>query len=278
MTLRPLFSAALAFVLLTSPAVAQERPFPYVVGRQDALIVPAGVGLAVLGDHVANREDPLTRVQIAALTPDDVNGFDRTAAGNWSPEWGDRSDWARDALIGSAALVTFVPLVPSVVHGQWRDAAILGTMLGESYLLLRGATYTAKGLAGRTRPFVHNTALTVDERLALSDADPQDAYQSFYSGHSAAAFALATFMSRVFTDIRGRSTTSDVLWASSLSVASLTAYARVKAGMHYPSDVLVGAAVGTAIGLAVPWLHRANGGAAVDVSVGPSGVVVRIPR
>ena len=86
------------------------------------------------------------------------------------------------------------------------------------------------------------------------------------------------FMSRVFTDIRGRSTTSDVLWASSLSVASLTAYARVKAGMHYPSDVLVGAAVGTAIGLAVPWLHRgmaAHGRGRVRWS---SGVVVRIPR
>ncbi|HSG08261.1 MAG TPA: phosphatase PAP2 family protein [Longimicrobiales bacterium] len=278
MTHRPLVSAAIAFALLTCPGAAQERPFPYVVGRQDALIAPAGVGLAVLGDRVANREAPLTRAQIAALTPDDVNGFDRTAAGNWSPDWGNRSDLARDALVAGAALVTLGPLVPRAVHGQWRDAAILGTMLGESYLLLRGATYTAKGLAGRTRPFVHNTALTVDERLALSEADPQDAYQSFYSGHSAAAFALATFMSRVFTDMRGRSTASDVLWASSLSVAGLTAYARVKAGMHYPSDVLVGAAVGTAIGLGVPWLHRADGGAAVDVSVGPGGVVVRLPR
>ncbi|HSG49953.1 MAG TPA: phosphatase PAP2 family protein, partial [Longimicrobiales bacterium] len=129
---------------------------------------------------------------------------------------------------------------------------------------------------GRTRPFTHNTSLTVDDRLGLANGDPQDAYQSFFSGHAAAAFALATLMSTVYTDIHGRSTASDLLWASSLSVAGFTAYARVKAGMHYPSDVLVGAAVGSAIGLAVPWLHRAGERAPVDVAAGPGGVVVRL--
>lgn len=273
---RRLLHAVLACVLLASPGAAQERPFPYTLGPRDAVIVPVGLGLSLLGDHVTNDQASLTRAEIAAMSPDDINGFDRTAARNWSPTWADRSDWGRDVSLGAAALVTFAPLAPQVLRGRWRNSVTLGTMFAESYLLLRGATYTAKGLTGRVRPFVRNTSLGVDERLALSDADPQDAQQSFYSGHAAAGFALATLMSTVFTDIHGRSTASNVLWASSLSVAGFTAYARVKAGMHYPSDVLVGAAVGSAIGLAVPWLHRAGKGAPVDVAAGPGGVVVRI--
>ena len=276
MSRRPILHAALAFALAASPSAAQERPFPYVLGSRDAVIVPVGVGLSLLGDHVANNRDPLTRADIAGMTPDDVNGFDRTAARNWSPTWADRSDVGRDVSLVSAVLVSFAPMAPEVFRGRLRNSVTLGTMFAESYLLLRGVTYTTKGLAGRTRPFTHNTSLSVDDRLGLADGDPQDAYQSFFSGHSAAAFALATLMSTVYADIHGPSTASKVLWASSLSVAGFTAYARVKAGMHYPSDVLVGAAVGTAIGLAVPWLHRRGEGAPLDVAAGPGGVVVRI--
>ena len=41
-----------------------------------------------------------------------------------------------------------------------------------------------------------------------------------------------------------------------MSVAALTAYARVAAGRHFPSDVIVGAVVGAAIGHLVPRSHR----------------------
>jgi membrane-associated phospholipid phosphatase len=275
MTPRRLVPVLLAFILLASEVVAQDRPFPYVLRSSDAALLSAGLGLSLLGDRVASGRDALTRADIAPLTPAAINAFDRGAAEAWSPAWGDRSDQGRNALVGAAVLVTFVPLAPRVIEGRWRDAVTLGTMFAESYLLLRGATYTAKGLVGRTRPFAYNTTLSVDERLAIADADPQDARQAFYSGHAAAAFALATLMSRVFTDIHGRTAASHVLWASSLSVAGFTAFARVKAGMHYPSDVLVGAAVGTVIGVGVPWLHR-RADRAVSVAAGPGGVAMRV--
>jgi hypothetical protein len=89
---RPLVSAALALVLCAYSAAAQERPFPYVLSSRDVAIVGAGAGLSLLGDRVANGRDPLTRAQVAPLTPDDINAFDRTAARNWSPNWEDRSD------------------------------------------------------------------------------------------------------------------------------------------------------------------------------------------
>jgi hypothetical protein len=46
----------------------------------------------------------------------------------------------------------------------------------------------------------------------------------------------------------------------SLRVISLTARARVRAGRHYPTDVLVGSVMGISWGLAVPLLHDVRPG------------------
>jgi membrane-associated phospholipid phosphatase len=244
------------------------------VGWRDAALLPAGLGLSLLGDAVQGGRDPLTLGDIASLTPDDVNPFDRTAARSWSPTWGNRSDRTRDALTATAVLVSFAP---QVLRGRWRETATLGAIFAESALLVGGTTYVVKGLAGRERPYVHNSSLSADERFALAQSAGDDVFRSFFSGHASAAFTLAALMSTVFTDLHGRSAASDALWGASMSVAALTAFARVKAGQHYPSDVLVGAAVGTAIGTLVPALHRTGRRRAVEVAAGPGGIAVRIP-
>jgi membrane-associated phospholipid phosphatase len=269
-----LLPVAAVLILLASRVAAQERPFPYDLGRRDAVLLPVGAGLFLLGHLVAPEPEPLTRAEVIALSPEDVNGFDRVAARSWSESWGTASDRGRDALLGAAVLVSFAP---HVREGQWRDAVTLGVMFTEAALLLEGTTYVAKDLTGRRRPWVHNSSLSVEERLALSAADPLDARRSFFSGHAATAFTLATLMSTVYADVHGRSRSSDALWAASLSAAALTGFARVKAGMHYPSDVLVGAAVGAVIGRVVPALHRVDRASPVQLSATPQGIVVRVP-
>jgi len=60
---------------------------------------------------------------------------------------------------------------------------------------------------------------------------------SLYGGHAAAAFAYATGVGHVLP------VTAIPLHA----LATLVAYSRVHTGVHYPGDVMVGAAVGTAV-------------------------------
>jgi membrane-associated phospholipid phosphatase len=67
---------------------------------------------------------------------------------------------------------------------------------------------------------------------------------SFPSAHSTASFAAATAMSRIAPQKRG------ALFAG----AALIALTRPYLGMHYPSDVVGGAALGTALGAALPGL------------------------
>ena len=145
-------------------------------------------------------------------------------------------------------------------------------MLLESYLLLKGITYMTKTTFGRKRPYLYNTSFSIQERYSMGG---NSAYFSFFSGHTAAAFTAATFLSKVMTDIHGQCVWTKLLWGSSLTLAALTGYARYEAGMHFPSDVFVGAAVGFAIGYLIPTLHKKKKDKRVSLSVLPDQISIQ---
>lgn len=87
-----------------------------------------------------------------------------------------------------------------------------------------------KNLVARIRPYDINTA------VQLLIASPQDF--SFPSGHTSASFAAVMVLFR--TNWQGR-------WIA-LAVAILIAFSRLYLYVHFPTDVLGGAAVGTVMG------------------------------
>jgi len=252
---------------------AQVRSFPYELDGRDKVIVPAGLAVTGLGIYLADQADPITLAEITVLDREDVNGFDRRATYNWSTDWAETADWTKNTLVLGSVLVTGTPLV---LDGEWSNVLILGTMFVETFSLNVGVTAITKALAGRIRPYAYNTALTAEERYAIAGPDDASVHRSFFSGHTSMAFAAATFLSTTYADVHGPTTTSKVIWASSLSLAALTAYARVEAGKHFPTDVIVGAAVGSAIGYLVPALHRVGADHPVSVSAGPGSVRIRL--
>jgi len=239
---------------------AQDRPFPYDLKSEGWVLASVGLGLTTFSFYRQAGVDPITREEIRRLRPEDVNPFDRGATGNWSPEWAHRSDAFRMGVVGAGLLFLGVEGSWAAMDGRSDDALTLVSMFGEVALLTAGATYATKVLAGRRRPFLFNPSLGVDQRYEIASSGVDDPAASFFSGHSSGAFAAATFASTLFQNIHGRSAWSHLMWGSTLSLASLTAYARVKAGVHYPSDVIIGALVGGGIGYLVPRLHGKNRG------------------
>ena len=67
---------------------------------------------------------------------------------------------------------------------------------------------------------------------------------SFPSGHASAAFSFATMTSKNLDSIAMPSGVRIGLQTGAYTVAAGTAWARVEAGKHYPSDILAGAAIG----------------------------------
>ena len=97
-----------------------------------------------------------------------------------------------------------------------------------------------KSLVGRIRP-CH--ALSGDEINLLVGCGGL----SFPSSHAVNNFGVATMFSWYYPKIR--------VWL--YTFASLVAISRVFVGVHYPSDVLGGAIIGTCVGLFVVWTWQA---------------------
>lgn len=94
-----------------------------------------------------------------------------------------------------------------------------------------------KLLTRRDRPFVANPDQDPLVRTRLD--------VSFPSGHAAMSFAAAVVLAR-FVPRR----LAPLLFV----LAALIAWSRVYVGVHYPTDVLAGALLGTAVGLTAPRL------------------------
>jgi hypothetical protein len=103
---RALIGPAFLLVVLSggtaAPLHAQDRPFPYALGKRDLVMVPAGIGLAALGLALRDATDPITLTELARLHRDDVNRFDRTATSIGTWQWGPPSSpWASKVLAPS---------------------------------------------------------------------------------------------------------------------------------------------------------------------------------
>ncbi len=267
--------AGLILLLLAGvgPLQAQVRPFPYALDDRDLVHVPVGLGLAYLGYEITSRVDPPTLDEIAQLQPSDVNGFDRVATQNFSLTAQDRSDYVRNALLGSMVLVS---LTPPILGHEWSDAATLGVMSVEVLSFMFGISSIAKALSHRARPYLYNQSATVQERYDFAKDKEGWGYGSFFSGHAASSFAAATFVSIVVSEVYGPSPWSGLIWGAALSAATVVSFARVNGGVHFPTDVLMGAAVGSALGYFVPALHRRPADSALSVSVAPTSVSIRL--
>lgn len=120
----------------------------------------------------------------------------------------------------------------------------------ETATLAGALNEVAKFAFGRERPFVH--ALPPGEKPKTPH--PSDNDLSFYSGHTASTFALAAGGGTIAT-LRGYRL-APLVWSSGAVIAATTGYLRIAADKHWLSDVLVGAAIGSGLGLVMPYLHR----------------------
>ncbi len=192
--------------------------------------------------------DPQTVLPAAGALVFGLTGADADVA-DWArretPIFGSnsRADSASDALLATSALLTLGTGLAA--PSGCRPGEVLGNK-AKGFAVEAGAVAAAGGLAvllkettGRTRP----------------DASDD---RSFPSAHTTFAAACAALTRRNSEALRTTTTGRTACKATATGLALLTAWARVEAGRHYPSDVLAGYALGNATSLFVhdTWLGR----------------------
>jgi hypothetical protein len=183
--------------------------------------------------------EPMIRCNPASL-----NWLDRQVAGRYHPGW---TSWSDVGLYGIEALAASGILVHEGLRRGLNDLVVIA----EATLLSSAASGLSTAMTGRPRPYMYGT------EAPLSVRQNGNGGLSYFSGHTSTSFGAvtSTFMTlrRLHPDARW----PWLVMAGGGAVAGLVGATRVLAGDHFPTDVLAGAVVGTAIGVLVPAVHAA---------------------
>lgn len=235
--------AALLVALAAAPSRASSAaPEPI---RHDLRVDGAVAGAAAagwIGSELAKRWLAPSSCRIC-----ETNGLDSGAR--------DLLVWGYDGVARRTSDVLAFAVVPGAVAAHqllaaraagdtdegWVDLLVVA----EATALAADAVQLLKYSVGRQRPFVRYG----NWRDANRKPDADDNV-SFPSGHTALAFSLATAAGTV-SSLRGYRSAPWV-WGVGLGAAATIGYLRIAGDKHYLTDVLAGAAIGTAVGITVP--------------------------
>ena len=160
--------------------------------------------------------------------------------------------------IGSAAAIVYAVVDPvlSAHREQNLQTGLVDLVLyAETLALTQATTNLVKLAVRRPRPAAYLEAEANRDNPDYSNASTDSAL-SFFSGHASTTASLgATATYLAFA----RSPSSWRPWATLVAATGLTTFVsvqRVRAGEHFPTDVIAGAVAGAGIGIIVPHLHR----------------------
>ncbi|WP_176062239.1 phosphatase PAP2 family protein [Anaeromyxobacter diazotrophicus] len=252
-----LVAAAVLSLALAAPACGED---PALRPTYDLAVDGAVTGAAAAGTlTLLALKNTLAPAECRWCTPP---GFDGDLARSLA--WGNRdlASKGSDVLqvaIGAGALGY------AVLDGRRRgdlEAGLANALLiTEATSLALLVDESVKYAVGRARPYAW---------LGGTRTADRDANLSFFSGHTTFAFAVAASTSTLL--VEQGAPDAALVSVAAFALAGTTGYLRLAAQQHYLSDVLAGAAVGTAIGWAVPHFFHAPREGGLRLQPAPGGI------
>jgi hypothetical protein len=233
---------------------------PYEVSfKKDGIILGAGVLNAVGSSFFSDSLKKITIDEINKLDRNSVNFLDRIATYNYSPDVSTASDYLVGTLIASPILL----FLDKKMSSDWSKISL---MYVENILFATFFPSWTKESVKRIRPLTYTDKAPIDVKVS------EENRRSFFSGHTTMAFASAVFLSKVYNDYYPESNSRYYVWAGALTAATIVGTLRIVAGAHFPTDVIVGAAVGSACGYLIPELHKISSSSSTNLNITPISV------
>lgn len=238
--------AALMFIHGTVSGQADSSVYRLRPWR-DASLCAIGLGGLVLGKHIEDVRDPLDHATVLTLDPGQVPAFDRAAL-RIDPAGQQAAIRNSDVGVGLASVAPLLLGLDQRARKEWTTLLVL---YSEAALLTGGLHVMETSAFPRYRPITYIATATDAQR------QDKDNVNAFYSGHTASTAVATFFMAKVIDDLHPELGGKRwLVYGAAVIPPAIVGYYRIQAGKHFPSDVIVGAAMGAAAGVLVPYLHR----------------------
>ncbi len=219
--------------------LSQAFPQVFEINRNRSYFNIAAFGTLDLMSSVyeKNKINPLTESKIASLDKSDLPFFDRWAVYDFN-----------DDIDTASSVFVFGGLISTLFNTAYDEPQAWDNMLVLSEILLTQSAITnwTKIIVLRNRPFLYGDDKEGDRKRFI------DSRLSFYSLHTSTIFSVAVFNHYYLHHTNG----SNFLIYLNYGLAASTAVTRVMSGNHFPSDVLIGAVVGSAVSYYICRSHR----------------------
>jgi membrane-associated phospholipid phosphatase len=209
----------------------------------DLPITAIGAGWSGYALTKIYNKDSSKLEDIQALNKDNINSFDRWAAGMSSDKADEQSNYLFYGSMGFPFLLFFDKSIR-------KDAAKISFLYLEAMsitgLFYTGSTY----FIDRYRPEAYNTSIPAEQRVS------GNLRNSFPAGHVALVATTCFFTAKVYSDYHPDSRLKWWLYGGAAAATGYTIYLRHMSGKHFPSDIVAGTVLGVASGILVPHFHK----------------------
>ena len=210
----------------------------------DIPIAAAGTAWSLYAFSKIYVKPPSSEEKILSLKKEDINSFDR---------------WAVRPYNGTLDKISYYPFYAALPYpliffaaddamrkDYWKLSFLYWEAMAITGIFGEGATYSVD----KYRPYAYSSGTQMDKRTdGLSK-------NSFYAGHVQVVAVPTFFVAKVYADYHPDSPTRWVYYGIAALATATTSYMRLEAGEHFPSDILLGAAMGTLTGILVPQFHK----------------------
>jgi len=229
-----------------SKSLKNNSPYDFSL-KKELPFIGVGIGLFSTAAYLSktNTTAPFTIIELNTLNRNDINKFDRGATYNHSISAANTSDYITYSSI-------VLPLLFLGEKSTRNDIFNLILLAAEVGSITTGITHITKNTVNRARPYTYNSSFSINERR------DEKSRVSFYSGHASTTAAYSFFVAKVINDYHPEMKKGYRigLWSFAALIPASTSYFRVKAGKHYPTDVITGFTIGALVGFLVPQLHK----------------------
>ena len=203
--------------------------------------------LNFLGFAQLSKKPTLDSLSIITLNKDDIWAFDRIVF-NQSQPAPSSIYTISDIGLYTSYLLPALLFFDDEIRESWLDITLL--YFETQAINLNIYVWGGPAFTERIRPIIYNEG-SWDYKLGNETTD------SFFSGHVSMAAGASFFMAKVYSDYHPELGPKKwLLYTGALIPPAFVGYFRYRGFMHFPTDILIGATVGAAVGILGPHFHK----------------------